>query len=469
MTAQILPQAGTGHATTTLADFGAGLSVSDLPHDVVEDARLHLLDTLGCGLAALGLGEGSYLVDGFNADGASGPASVIGIERRLSAVDAALVNGTLFHAVDFDDTHPDSVVHVSAVVVAAALAAVQAAGSTSADLLAALVVGNEVSARIGAAAGGRFHARGFHPTGVCGVFGAAAAASRAAGLDAATTTEALGVAASFASGLLEFLADGSDTKRVHAGWAAQAGVQAARLAAMGLTGPRTALEGRRGFYAAYLGGEAHTLTAQLATLGHTWETLSLACKPYPACHYTHAPVDALARVMHEQCLSVGDIDTITAYTDQTGVAMVLEPAVDKARPRTPYDAKFSLPYCLAAQAVHGRLDVASFVPDAIADEAVAAMASRVTYEVRTYSAAPDAFAGGVSVDTRDGRRFTHELRHQRGAKENPLTQDDVLAKYRANAGLVLGNAEVAELESAVAALTAKSSLAFIEILGLARR
>lgn len=452
------PVAGDATAAHRLADFVAGVRCEDLPENVLEAARTHVLDTLGCGLAAVGLGEAGYVLGAVNEDTGGGVASGIGVAEGLPATEAAFLNGALCHTLDFDDTHPDSVIHVSAAVTPAALAAGQAADADGATTLAAIVAGNEVSTRVGAAAGGVFHQRGLHPTGVCGVFGAAAAASRARGLDARRTAHALGIAGSMASGLLEFLADGSDTKRLHAGWAAQAGVTAAKLAAHGASGPATVFEGARGFYATYLHGVEVDLATQLDGLGKEWATPAIAYKPYPACHYTHAPVDALAQLVAEHGLRADDVVDMVAYTDQTGVGLVLEPMTDKVRPRTPYDAKFSLPFCLSSLLVHGDLTVRSFTPEAIGDEQVLAMTPTVSYEVREYSPRPDSFGGGVRVRTRDGRTLEAELRYQRGAAENPMTEDEVRTKYRTNAGMQLDAQQVADLERAVSALDTYADL-----------
>lgn len=456
-------------ASGRVAAFVSGLSAEAVPADVREKAALHVLDTWGVGLAAAALGEGRFIIDAFAQEAADGPAAAIGVARPLAAADAALINGTLCHTLDFDDTHPDSVVHVSAAIVPAATAAVQKVGGSAADLVRAVVVGTEISTRVGAAAGGRFHARGFHPTGVCGVFGATAAVAAALRLETQTVMNALGIAGSMSAGLLEFLADGSDTKRVHAGWAAQAGVRAVQLAVAGATGPRTVFEGDRGFFATYLHGESHDLDGQLATLGETWETSALAIKPYPACHYTHAPVDALLAVLDREQLEAGDIASITAYSDETGAHLVLIPAEDKLRPRTAYDAKFSLPYCLAHVLRHRRLDITAFTDEAVADEAVLALTSLVDYEVKEYSPSPDAFGGGVRVRTRDGRELTEELRHQRGGRENPLTSDEIAAKFRANAALALADRDVARLEALATGLAGGTAdLGALQVLAGAR-
>ncbi len=239
-------------AAITIAEWSSALSLADIPDDVLTDAKLHLLDTLGCGLAAH---AGGIATEGRStmADlGGEPQATVIGTERRLPAANAAFANAMLCHGLDFDDTHSESVSHVSAVVSPATLAAAEQVGANGSDTLAAIVAGNEVVCRIGMAAPGAFHARGFHPTAICGVFGGVAAIGRVAGAGTATTTSALGIAGSFAGGLFAYLTDGTPTKPMHAAWAAHGAHFASSLAAHGAEGPQTVLEGKFGLYHAFL-------------------------------------------------------------------------------------------------------------------------------------------------------------------------------------------------------------------------
>jgi 2-methylcitrate dehydratase PrpD len=440
-------------ASHRLSAFIAALKYDDLPHVVVEAAEQHALDVLGCGLAALALDGAPWVAAGAREVASSGPATAIGFPEGLPAGEAAMVNGTLCHALDFDDTHT-SLVHVSAAVVPAALAAAEIHGASGRELVCALVAGNETSSRLGAAGVGLFHARGFHPTGVCGAFGAAAAASRLRGLDAEQTANALGLAASMSSGLMEFLADGSKTKPLHPGWAAQAGLTAARLAAYGATGPATAIEGRRGFFGAYLHGERVDVAGQLDDLGERWETPRIGFKPYPACHANHAALDALTALVTAEGLEAGDVESIVVQTNRTGSELVLEPLEDKVRPRTPYDAKFSLPYCLAELLVHGHVGVESFTEAAIADSAVLDVAARVRGEVAAFPPGSGALPARLVVRTRDGRTLVAEQLQLRGGAELPMSADEVVAKWRANASLTLPEGDVMALEGALLALDA---------------
>ncbi len=437
-------------AAERIAGWSSELTLGAIPASVVHAAKLHFLDALGCGLAAHALGIATAGRETMLESGGKPQAAVIGSRERLPAPQAAFANGMLCHGLDFDDTHTDAVCHVSTVMAPAALAAAQAHEADGATLLVALIAGNETITRIGMAAPAVFHRRGFHPTSVCGVFGAAIAATRLQGLAPRETVQALGIAGSLASGIFEYLADGSDTKPVHAGAAAQSGLLAASLAARGATGPGSVFEGRFGVFAAFADIHAIDLEPQLADLGTRWETPRIAFKPYPACHYIHAPLDALLEATRG--VRPERIADIELRVPDAAVSLVLEPAAAKARPRTAYEAKFSLPFSVGAMLVHGRLDLESYRDEVIADERVLAVASKVRYAIVDFPTFPKAFPGAARVRLDDGQVLEAELAHQRGGPENPLRDADVLAKFRANARLAIGEDDVARLERQILTL-----------------
>jgi 2-methylcitrate dehydratase PrpD len=442
-----------------IAMWTSELSLDDIPEEVASAAKLHFLDTLGCALAAEALGVATAGRDAVREEGGSPQATVVGLRARLAASQAAFANGMLAHGLDYDDTHSDSVCHVSAVVVPAALAVGEAVSARGSDLLAALVAGNETTTRIGMAAPAAFHHRGFHPTSVCGVFGATAAAARLHGLDAARTTRALGIAGSLAGGILEYLADGSETKPIHAAHAARSGVTAVGLAANGGTGPATVLEGRFGVFATFADIHGIDLGGAFADLGRRWETPRIAFKPYPACHFVHAPIDAAAKAIRGRRLAPEEIRDIVVRVPEPGVSIVLEPVAAKARPRTPYDAKFSLPYSVAAMLVRGEVDIGSYSERSIADERVLAVAERVRYEVVPFATFPQAFPGGARITLADGTALEADLPYQRGGPENPMSTEEVVAKFRANAGLRLDRDAVERLIGAALGLEKETRLA----------
>ncbi|HEX5608839.1 MAG TPA: MmgE/PrpD family protein [Solirubrobacterales bacterium] len=432
------------HAAEQLADWSSGLGLEQVPPEVVSAAKLHLLDAVGTGLAGLALDQLPAVRAVAAELGGEPEATALGLERRLGPGAAALCNGSLMHALDFDDTHELAIVHSSAVVAATALAVGEALGSSGEEAVAAAVAGYEIGSRIGLANPGAMHLRGFHPTSVCGVFAAAAVAARLRGLGPEQTTNALGIAGSQASGLMEFLADGSQTKPLHAGWAAHAGIVAAALAAHGATGPASVLEGRFGLLASHLGPGEFDASALTAGLGARWETTRIAFKAYPSCHCSHAVLDAV----RELGLEAGTAEDLVALVPgEVAVGLVLEPAERKRRPATPYDAKFSLPYCIAALLVRGELGVASFTTEAIADERILELASGVTYEVAEFEGGSE-FSGGVRARVGD-RELEARVLSPRGGPANPLSEEDLRAKFRGNAGLALPAAEAERLLDAL--------------------
>jgi 2-methylcitrate dehydratase PrpD len=438
-------------AAQTIAEWTTSLTPDDVPQEVLEHAKLHFLDAIGCGFAASALGVATEGRTAMAELGGEPHASVVGLDVALPAPNAAFANGMLCHGLDYDDTHSDSVSHVSVVVCPAALATAEAQGSSGAELLTAIVAGNEVVTRVGMAASGRFHARGFHPTAICGIFGGTAAAARLLEANVATTVSALGIAGSFAGGLFAYLDDGTATKPFHPAWAAHGSVLAARLASLGGEGPPGVVEGRFGLYHAFVGAEQGEIAIeeQLADLGSRWETPRIAYKPYPACHFIHGSLGATAGLSP---LDPDEIEDVLVTVPEAGVSLVLEPADKKVAPRTVYEAKFSLQYSTAAMLVHGSAGLAAYSDEAIADPRVLDLARRVRYETKAYETYPAAFPGGVRISMRDGEVLEAELPHQRGGPENPLSADEVRAKFRENAGLALPEAAVESLESTILSL-----------------
>ena len=441
-------------AAEALAEFATTLTLDDVPEDVARHAKLHLLDTLGCGLAAHATGVAGEGRQAMTELGGEGQATVIGGESRLPAPNAAFANAMLCHGLDFDDTHSDSVSHVSTVTCPAALAVGEANGLPGRDVLAAIVAGAEVITRLGGAASGRFHARGFHPTAICGIFGATSVAARLTGCDRRTAASALGIAGSMASGLFAYLEDGTATKPIHPAWAAHGGILAARLAALGAEGPPSVVEGKFGLYHAFLGAERGELDveSQLADLGSRWETPRIAYKPFPVCHFMHGSLGAAADALAGRTLSPDEIADVVVTVPTAGVSLVLEPAAAKTTPRSDYEGKFSLQYSIASMLVRGHVSVADFTDEAIADPKVLAVAAKVGYETPDYPTYPQAFPGGVRVALTDGTTLERDFPYQKGGPENPMSEDEVREKFRANASLALAADLADALEAAILGL-----------------
>ena len=439
-------------ASQRLARFARELTYESVPSEVLDAAKLHFLDAIGCGLAAHGVGTGVHARTSVLDEGGGDEATLIGSERHAGAAGAALANGTLCHALDFDDTHAGAISHVSTVVCPAALAVAEAANASGRELLAAVVAGNEVVIRIGRAAEPAYMVTGFHPTSVCGVFGATVAAGRLLGLDEEAVVNALGVAGSMAAGLFEYLADGSSTKPIHAGWAAHAGVLAARLAAHGASGPVSVFEGRFGVFHAYHRLDGAALFEQIGDLGRHWETPRIAYKPYPACHFVHSPLEAVRLATGGSQLDAESIERIVVSVPEPGIPLVCEPRAAKIAPRSEYDAKFSVQYSVAAMLVHGEVGVATYSEEAIVDPRVLALAGRVQHEARSFPSYPASFPGAVRIELSDGRTLEAEVAHERGGASNPMSDAELLAKFRGNASLALAPEGCDDLEAKVLAL-----------------
>jgi 2-methylcitrate dehydratase PrpD len=448
-------------AAERLAEFATTLTLEDVPAEVAEHAKLHLLDTLGCGLAAHATGVAGEGRTAMAELGGETQSTVIGHDARLPAPNAAFANAMLCHGLDFDDTHSDSVSHVSTVTCPAALAVGEANALPGSEVLAAIVGASEVIARLGMAASGRFHARGFHPTAICGIFGATVAAARLTGADTRTTASALGIAGSMASGLFAYLEDGTATKPIHPAWAAHGGILATRLATLGAEGPPSIVEGKFGLYHAFLGAERGEIDvdAQLGDLGSRWETPRIAYKPFPVCHFMHGSLGAAADALNGRTLAAEEIQDVVVTVPAAGVSLVLEPEEAKKTPRSDYEGKFSLQYSVASMLVRGHVSVSDFSDEAIADPDVLAVAGKVRYETPDYPTYPQAFPGGVRVTLADGSTLERDFPHQKGGPENPMSADEVREKYRANALLALGVDGVDALEQAILAFEEQDDLA----------
>ena len=437
---------------TRLAAFAGALRFEDIPAEVVTSVRLRTLDVLGVALAASTSDFAPAIMGALDGWGTDGACTVIGTRRTAPAPLAILANGALTHGLDYDDTHAASITHASAVVLPCALALGEAGGVDGRTVTAAAVAGYEAITRLGMAASGAFHDRGWHATAVCGTFAAALTAGRVQGLDAGRLTAALGIAGSFASGVLEFLEDGSWVKRLHPGWAGHSGAVAAALAGAGFTGPASILDGRFGFYRTFL--DQPPDLAPFDTLGRQWETLRVGFKPYPCCHYNHAYLDCALDLRRRHGLRAEQVERVECRVPAGEVPIVCEPRAAKLRPRTPYDARFSLPYSVAAALVDGHVTLDTYAPERLTDAATLALAARVEHAVDPDSAFPRGFPGWVRVHLRDGRMLEARVPDGRGGPDRPLGPEAIVAKFRDNAARALPDARVEAVERAALALDA---------------
>ena len=436
----------------TLSAFAERATVS---HDdaLRSDAQRRILDVLGNSLATYDdelIHDVTDLVVGW---GGSEQASLwVDRRARLPGPNAALVNGFRAHALDFDDTHLPSVLHPSACVVPAALATAEAEHACGADLIDAVAAGIELTVRLGAASydeelkNSVMFENGLHATAICGAMGAAGASARLLGLDAGAIADAIGIAASMGSGLLEANRTGGSIKRFHCGWAAHAGVIAASLAAAGVTGPPTVLEGRFGLYRAFSEGRFR-VDALLDGLGEQWEMARVFFKPYPTNHFTHAGIDG-ALAMVRDGLRPAEIAGIELGVAAPTLRTIAQPEEVKASPATPHAARFSGPFTVASALVGGGglgVYLDDFTEETIRDPERLRLAGLVKClaDEESTDRFPHQFGGVLRVTTVDGRQLEHRVRFTRGGPENPLSAEEFALKFSLNAGRALGQGRVA--------------------------
>jgi 2-methylcitrate dehydratase PrpD len=412
-----------------------------------------VLDTLGNALAASCEPFGRSALEVAERLGGPAESALLGHPARVAAANAVLANATLAHGLDFDDTREDAIVHTGCVAVTTAVATGEATAASGAAVLEAVVAGVEVMCRVGLAVPGALHARHFHPTAVAGSFAAVAVAGKLYRLSEDQLVHAFGIAGSQAAGIIEYLADGSWTKRLHPGWAGHAGVVAALLARSGFTGPATVFEGEHGLYRAFAGGhDPARLDGLLDSLGRAWEVEQLTLKPYPCGSIAQPYMDCALRLREQYRLTGADVRAVTCRTAAGPVPRLWEPLGDKHAPPNGYAAKFSLPYLVGVVLVKGRAGLAEFTDDAARDEEVLRVARRVGYELDERIDYPRQFVGDVEIALADGRVVRARQDRPRGGPDLPMAPAEVQDKFRGNAGLRLPAAEVERVIHAVAGL-----------------
>jgi 2-methylcitrate dehydratase PrpD len=444
-----------------ISRFAAGVRDGDVGDEILRDARRRVTDIIGIALAASGMEPARIVGEVIEGWGGEERASAIGRSSRYPTASAALLNGTLAHALDFDDTHLPSVLHPSATVVPAALAAAEAAGASGRDLLAAVAAGDELVVRVGMAGydpdlgNSIFFEKGLHATSIAGTMGAALAAAMVYGLGEEEIGHSVAISASMGAGIIEANRTGGTVKRAHCGWAAHAGITAAELAAHGLTGPPTVFEGRFGFLQAYLDDRADA-EALTRGLGKDWELTRIFFKPYPANHFTHAGIDAAIK-LREEGLEIEEIEVIELGVATAVLRTIVQPEEEKARPQTGYAAQFSGPFTVATALVGGGglgVSLDDFTDEDVKDLAKLDLASRVrcVADAECDRIFPNQFPAVLRVRLKSGEAREARVSHNRGGPENTLSDEELEVKFRTNAGRVLPGERVEELRSALEAL-----------------
>lgn len=446
-----------------LAEFAVATRVKGVPGDVAESVRRRVLDVLGICVAATTLPTSRGVRRLMALQGGREEATAVGVPERLPATSAAFINGVLAHSLDYDDTHLPSVLHPSASVVPAVLAVGERVGASGTDIVTATAIGLETTVRIGMAGYDRqqgnslFFEHGQHATSICGTLGSAVATAILLGGDARTVQNALGVAASMGAGLLEANRTGGTVKRMHCGWAAQCGVTAALLVTeAGYSGPPTALEGRFGFYEAWL----HQPPVQSEIedgLGERWSVPGIFFKPYPANHFTHAAVDAAA-ALRRRGLRAEDVARAELAVPHANVRTIGEPLEVKRRPETGYMAQFSGPYAVAAGLFEGgglEVGLDDYTDELARDPVRRALMERVDVvgSAECDAVFPSQLPAVLTVTTYDGTVWQEKVMTTRGGPDRPLSFAELRVKFSDNAGRLLPAEDCDALAARVDALS----------------
>ena len=397
----------------------------DVPREMAEKL---LIDVAGLCVAARRTDYARASLAGWEA---SGGCTAIGHSRTLDAAGAAFVNGTAAHGEDFDDTFEGGPVHAGAVIVPAVLAIAERNKIEGRDALRGIAVGAEVMCRASLVAPKLIHKAGFHPTAVLGAMGAAAAAATALRFSKHQFVNALGIAGSMAAGIIEYLAEGAWTKRMHPGWAAQSGIRAADLARAGFVGPRAVFEGTHGLFHGFARTADGDWDKLVGGFGERWVANSLAFKPYACGTMTQPYVDCARRLAQKGVRAEEVVEMVCEAAEGT-VHRLWEPLADKQRPPNAYFAKFSQPYCIAAGFVIGHAGLEAFTEERVRDGRLRSLAAKVRYEIDPDNPYPDEFTGHVRARLKDGRTLEERQGHLRGGRNEPLSRADIEEKFRLN-------------------------------------
>ncbi len=441
--------------TNELAEFIAGISYEYLPAAVQELTKALALDLTGIMMRARYEAESTpaMIATAARLGYAGGACTVIGDADGYTPAGAAMLNGTLAHSLDFDDTHAPGSLHPSAPIVPAAFAAAEMMNADGKAVIAAIVAGYEVQIRLSLALNPAAHYdRGFHPTATCGAFGAAAAAGRLLGLTAQGHVEAFGIVLSMAAGSMQFLVNGAWTKRSHVGHAAMCGLTAATLASEGYKGASEALEGKWGFLHAY--APAADAAKVVDGLGQRWETLKIAVKPYPSCRYSHAAIDGLLALKSEHKLKAEEVQEVMVGLPEPGWKIIGNPEPAKQSPLSVVDGQFSMAFCAAVA-----LRTGHFVWDDYArhltDPATLALCKKIRTRIdpRAQADFPAEMSAAVCIKTARGTFETY-VQVPKGEPANFLSPAELRGKFDGLVAPYLSAHQGDELAGALLALDA---------------
>ena len=425
----------------TFSDWVHNLNINDVPEEVVKKLQLIVMDSFGLMISAK---NEPYIKSLINALQEHGNCTLVGHNKNTNPFNASIINGTAIHGEDFDDTFEGTPVHVGSVMVPAMLSSAQAKNLDGENFLKGLVVGSELICRLALVAPTAVHRQGFHPTAIFGAFGASIGVSSLLGNSIDEMSSGLGVVGSMASGIIEYLAEGTSTKRLHPGWAAGCGWKSANFAKSGFLGPRTVFEGQHGVFNSFAKNNIEPDFSHITTdLGKRWETKNLALKPY-ACGTMAQPFIDCAIKLKGKIGKVENIDKVIASVGEGTVHRLWEPLKEKQNPSTPYGAKFSVPYCISIGLINGSAGLNEFTEKYLKNLEVMKLAAKVNYEINPKDEYPRNYSGKIKIIMKDGTTYSSSQECLRGGKRDPLSENEVIKKFEAN--LQFANVKSSEIK-----------------------
>jgi 2-methylcitrate dehydratase PrpD len=417
--------------TKELAKFCSDLKFEEIPSEVVDRAKYFALDFLGVTARGSLVDSTKAMYQFVKEIGLTTKGGVIiGTKMRAPYHYAALANGTSSHSLELDDVNNEASLHPGVAIFPAAFAACEMTNKNGKRFIEGVILGYDAMIRLGKALGPKEHyARGFHPTGTCGTFGATATVAKILGLNKDQLVNAFGIAGSLAAGSMEFLAQGAWTKRMHPGWAAHNGIIASLLARKGFKGPSTIIEGRDGFLHAYsLNADANKV---LDRIGSSFEIMRTSIKPHACCRYKQPPIDGILKIMREIQLTPDDVDTVTLGILKAGFPIIVTPEELKYNPKSVVDAQFSMPFGAAAAILYGEASLNQYREKIIQSPEVKQMMEKVrcVEGPELEKVFPKQWAATVEIRTKNGKIFSTRVDYPKGDPENPLLWDELVEKF----------------------------------------
>lgn len=410
------------------------LDIKDIPNDVKQRAKELMLDSIGTALAASKQKSVLRAFDAFKdmSCDSSKKAKLWIKDEELESSMAAMLNGFAAHALDYDDTHTEAILHASAILTPLCLTWGFSIGADGDKILRAFVLGWEIGARLGVASKGSFHKRGFHTTALCGTYAATVASAILLDLNEEELINALGIAASFSGGINEFLSNGSNSKLLHIANAIRNGIFIAKLAKAKLSGPLSVFEGRDNFFRAFGIEQDCDKDVLVKELGKSYAVMQVSIKPYPTCHFAHGLIDC-ALELRKDGLKDEDISSIKCFVDEVPISFICDPLDKKYEPKSAYEAKFSMPFLFALAFKDGFLSLKSL--ENLNREDVLSFAKKISYEKRVSSGFPKYFPGHLEAILKDGKIIKKDVFINKGNFDNPLSFEELKAKFLYNAKL----------------------------------